>query len=48
VLELRHMFFRGSDFRERPRQHEFGLEDGAQGFNHPGEGCGHPFVDGVL
>ena len=45
VLQLRHVLLRGRLFRERPRQHEFGLEDGAgfldqsiQRGGHPGDG----------
>jgi hypothetical protein len=35
VLELRHVFFGGSFLRERPGQHEFGLENLAAGITRP-------------
>ena len=42
VLELRHVLLRGRLFRERPRQHEFGLEDGAGFLDQPVQRGGHP------
>ena len=48
VLQLRHVLFGGGFFRERPGQHEFGLEHRAAGINQAVEGRGHPFDDGVL
>ena len=42
VLQLRHVFFGGRFFRERPRQHELSLEDRAAGHNTPVKGCRHP------
>jgi hypothetical protein len=48
VLKLRHMFLDRRLVRERPRQHELGLEHRAQGRNHAIKGCRHPFVDRVL
>jgi hypothetical protein len=42
VLELRHMLLRGRLFRKRPRQHEFGLEDGAGFLDQSIQRGGHP------
>ena len=41
MLQLRHVFLGGRLFRERPRQHEFGLKHVAA-FDPPVEGCRHP------
>jgi len=48
MLQLRHMFFGGRLFRERPGQHELGFEDGPVGIDHPIQGGRHPFDDGGL
>ena len=48
VLELGHVFFGRGFLRERPGQHELGLEDGAGLLNHPVEGRRHPADHRVL
>ena len=47
VLNLRHMLRRGSLFRERPRQHELGLENGSGWFNDAVQRGSHPAEHGV-
>ena len=42
MLELRHVLLRRAFFRERPRQHEFGLEDGAGFLDQSIQRGGHP------
>jgi hypothetical protein len=42
VLDLGHVLFGRALFRERPRQHEFGLKDRSRGSYHPVEGRPHP------
>jgi hypothetical protein len=42
VLDLRHVLFGGRLFRERPRQHEFGLEHRAGAVHDAIERSGHP------
>jgi hypothetical protein len=42
VLQLGHVFLGGSFLRERPRQHELGLEDGPGRFDPAVEGRRHP------
>ena len=48
VLQLGHMLFGRRFFRERPGQHEFGLEHRAAGFDHAIERRRHPLVDRML
>jgi hypothetical protein len=45
VLELSHVLFDRSFFRERPWQHELGLEHRSRPLDHAVEGCRHPAVD---
>ena len=42
VLQLGHMLFRRRLFRERPGQHELGLEHGVEVVDEPVEGRRHP------
>ena len=42
VLQLGHIFFGRRLFRERPRQHEFGLENRPVTLDPPVERCCHP------
>src|SRR5262249_16853330 len=42
VLDLGHVLLGGALFRERPRQHELGLENGPGGFDDAVERCPHP------
>jgi hypothetical protein len=42
MLQLRHVFFRCGFLRERPRQHELGLEDCPSRFDPTIEGSCHP------
>ena len=48
MLQLRHVLFGGGFLRERPGQHELGLEYGATGINEAIQRRRHPFMDGVL
>ena len=48
VLQLRHVFFGGGFLRERPGQHELGLEHRATGINQAIQRRRHPFDDGML
>jgi hypothetical protein len=47
VLQLRHMLFGSGLFRERPGQHEFGLEHRAPSVDEAVERRRHPFMDWV-
>ena len=47
VLELGHMFFGGGFLRERPGQHELGLEHRASWVDQAVQGRRHPLMDGV-
>ncbi len=47
VLQLGHVLFDGSLFRERPRQHEFGLEHRPGLRHNPVEGRTHPADHGM-
>ena len=42
VLELGHVLLGRRFFRERPGQHEFGLEHGAGTLDDSVQRCGHP------
>jgi hypothetical protein len=48
VLQLGHVFFGSGFLRERPRQHELGLEHRTPGIHQAVQGRRHPFVDGVV
>ena len=48
VLELGHVLFRRRLFRERPRQHELGLEHGVEVVDEAVEGGGHEAMDRML
>ena len=45
VLQLGHMLFRGGFLRERPGQHELGLEHRTRALDHAVERCRHPALD---
>jgi hypothetical protein len=47
LLELRHVFLHGRFFRERPGQHEFGLEYGLCTLNPSIQRSRHPAQHGV-
>ena len=48
VLKLRHVFLGRALLRERPRQHELGLEHRTGWFDHPVKRCRHPLDHGML
>ena len=48
VLELRHVLLGRPFLRERPRQHELGLEHRAGCLNHPVKRCRHPLDHRML
>ena len=48
MLQLRHVLFGGGFLRERPGQHELGLEHRPAGINEAIQSRRHPLMDGVL